>query len=525
MAIIQVKNLSFSYEGSAETVFSGLDFHMDSSWRLGLVGRNGRGKTTLLRLLAGQLQGQGEVLASLPLDYFPMQIARQRPALEALVDAVWPYTACEQQMEELLLEGSPKALAAYGEALSAYLAHDGYSARELLCREAALMGIDPGGLSRPFDSFSPGEQTRLMVAALFMRPGRFLLVDEPTNHLDAPTRDRMAEYLRGKSGFLVVSHDRDFLDSVCDHILGLEKQGARMVAGNYSAYIADKRRQDSLERARRERITQDIARLRGSAREKAAWSDRVEAGKIGQGVYDRGYVGAQSAKMMKRAKAIEGRIARQIGEKEGLLKNLEYTAPITMAPLPHDSPRLLRLDQVSFSFGDREIIPPLDLALAQGERLAIQGPNGSGKTTLLRLIAGDLAPGSGSIWRASGLVISVLPQTSLHLRGTPRELARARGLDQTRFLTFLRKFDLPREAFEQEASLLSLGQRKKVLLSLSLAAPAHLYLWDEPLNDIDPESREQIEEMLEATPATLVFIEHERAFVRKIATRSISLKA
>jgi lincosamide and streptogramin A transport system ATP-binding/permease protein len=117
-----------------------------------------------------------------------------------------------------------------------------------------------------------------------------------------------------------------------------------------------------------------------------------------------------------------------------------------------------------------------------------------------------------------------LPQAGQHLSGTPREIAISRGLDLTRFLMLLRKFDLPQEHFDQDSANLSLGQKKKLLLALSLCEPAHLYLWDEPLNDIDPESREQIEEMLLKTNAALVFIEHERAFVEKIAGKILSLE-
>lgn len=523
LAIIQVRDLHFAYEGGAQPVFSGLSFHMDSSWRLGLVGRNGRGKTTLLRLLAGQLHGQGEILSSLPFDYFPFGVEGARPAGEALIDTLAPYTRWEEQMAACLSQPTPGSLAHYGEVEEQYARADGYRVRDSLAREAALLGIPPEALVRPFASFSPGEQTRLKLAALFLRPNRFLLIDEPTNHLDEDGRALIASYLSRKSGFLTVSHDRGFLDRVCDHILALEKQGARVVGGNYSAYRENKRLQDEYERDQRDRILSDIGRLQQSAREKAAWSDRVEASKIGEHAYDRGAIGHKAARMMKRAKAIETRVAQQIEEKEKLLKNLEYTAPLNLRPLYSRSPLLLRLEEVCFSYGGPPLIEGLSLTLAPGERLALTGRNGAGKTTLLRLMSGALTPQSGRVWRPRDLVLSQLPQTAAGLSGTPRDLALLRGLDLTLFFTLLRKFDLPQELFERDITGFSLGQKKKALMALSLAQEAHLYLWDEPLNDIDPESREQIEDLLLGTGATLVFIEHERAFIDKVATRELRL--
>ena len=524
MSVIQIDQLSFTYPGGLTPVFQGLSLQLDSAWRLGLAGRNGRGKTTLLRLLAGELRGTGRVISAVSFDLFPFKADLQRDAESALIDSLAPFTRWEEEMAACLGTETDKALTRYGEIQQRYAAENGYAIRGLLAREAALLGLDPAELSRPLASFSPGERVRLMMAALFLRANRFLLIDEPTNHLDMAGGERMARYLSGKSGFLVVSHDRSFLDAACDHILALEKSGARVVGGNYSAYRENKRRQDDYERAENTRIQKDIRRLRASAREKANWSNRVEATKIGRGVSDRGYVGAQSARMMKRSLAIRARIEKQAQEQEKLLKNLEYTADTTLPGIRHRSPVLLRLEKAGFRYGQRALFENLDLLIRPGDRLALTGPNGAGKTTLLRLLKGELSPSSGAVWRPQGLAVSYLPQTSLSLSGTPREIASRRGLDLTRLFMLLRKFDLPQEHFDQDSAGFSLGQKKKLLLALSLAEPAHLYLWDEPLNDIDPESREQIEEMLlAAEDAAVVFIEHERAFVDRVATETLSL--
>lgn len=523
MSVIQINHLSFTYDGGLMPVFTDLTLRLDSAWRLGLVGRNGRGKTTLMRLLKGELQGTGQIISAVDFDLFPFHLDLSRDAQSALIDSLAPYTTWEAEMANCLAAGTPEALNQYGDIQARYMAENGYAIRSLLAKEAALLGLEPEALGRPLSSFSPGERVRLMMAALFLRKNRFLLIDEPTNHLDMAGRERMAQYLSGKSGFLVASHDRSFLDIACNHILALEKEGARVVNGNYSTYRENKQRQDDYERAENERIHKDLRRLRASARETANWSDKIEATKIGQGVSDRGFVGAQSARMMKRSLAIQGRIERQAQEQESLLKNLEYTAPITLPVLQHKSQVLLRLEKAGFSYEKRPLFENLDLVVKPGDRLAITGPNGAGKTTLLKVLKGDLTPTAGSAWRPQRLVISWLPQTSQHLTGTPREIAARRGLDLTRLLTMLRKFDLPREHFDQDSAGFSLGQKKKLLLAMSLSQPAHLYLWDEPLNDIDPESREQIEDMLLSTEAALVFIEHERAFVEKVASQILPI--
>lgn len=525
MASIQVQGLHFTYPGSYAPVFSDVSFTMDTDWRLGLVGRNGRGKTTLIRLLAGELQGRGSILSgSIQFDRFPFEAGEGGTALDVLRDAVAPFARWEGEMARLLALGDTDSLRQWGEIEHRYSAQDGYVIDSLIEREAGLMGIEAAQLARPFDSFSPGERTRLLLSALFLRKNRFLLIDEPTNHLDMQGRDIVAQYLAGKRGFLLVSHDRAFLDRSVDHILARQKNSVRVEQGNYSTYRRNKQQQDDHERNQNERLQKDIRRLTESGREKAQWSDRVEATKIGQGVSDRGFVGAASARMMKRSLAIQQRIDRRIEEKESLLKELERADPIHLQPLLHPARVLLTVRSMHFAYPDGPaLIQGLSLTVAQGQRLALTGGNGAGKSTLLKLLAGQLTPQAGGISRPQDLVISTLPQETGSLVGTPRALAGQWGLPTDHFFTLLRKFDFPREAFERDARGFSLGQQKKLLLAASMALPAHLYLWDEPLNYIDLESREQIEDMLTDTQATMVFVEHDRHFVEQVATDVLAL--
>lgn len=524
MSIIQVQNLSFTYPGSYEPVFADLSFTMDTSWRLGLVGRNGRGKTTLMRLLTGELTGSGQILSSVRFDLFPMETDENRSALDCMKGVIAPFEQWEKQMDELLADGGREALAAWGEIEQRYAAQDGYIINELIEREAERMEIDHGELSRPMKSFSPGERTRLLLAAMFLRRNRFLLIDEPTNHLDMAGREIVARYLRGKQGFIVVSHDRWFLDQSVDHIMALQKTGVQIEKGSYSSYRANKALRDQFELEQNERLEGDIRRLKETAREKAEWSDRVEATKIGYGPTDRGRIGHLAAKMMKRSLAIRTRIEREIEEKEALLNDLEFASALTLHPMEHPSKVLMRMSDVSAGYGGKVVFEHVSFELEQGDRLLIAGPNGAGKSTMIKLILGQLQPMSGRFTCASNLKISYMPQLADTLHGTPAELAAREGLRADYFLMLLRKLDFRREAFERDMSGYSMGQRKKVLLAASLSKPAHLYIWDEPLNYIDLESREQIEGMLTASEATMIFVEHDQVFAGNIARKTVRLR-
>jgi len=523
MSIIQIRNLSYTYPGAYTPVFSGLDFTMDSTWRLGLVGRNGRGKTTLIRLLLGEVSGSGQIISSVSFDSFPYACTGSESALTNMRRAIGPLDEWEAEMERLIADGSETAIAKWGEIEAEYRRADGYSINELLGREASKLGIDPGQLSRPFASFSPGEQTRLQLAALFLRKDSFLLIDEPTNHLDMPGRELVSQYLQGKQGFLLVSHDRAFLDKAVDHIAALEKTGMRIEQGNYSAYRENKRLRDDFEIAKNARLEGEIKRLRQTAREKAEWSDKVEATKIGSGPTDRGRIGHLAAKAMKRSLSIRTRIDREIEEKEGLLKDIEYASPLRLRPLDPQGEYCMRLIDVSAGYDGRAVLSGLTLDIRPGERIAVVGPNGAGKSTLLRLILGEIKPMSGSVSRAGGLIVSYMPQLPPMPDKTPLQIAKDEGLQPDFLLMLLRKLDLPRESFERSVRSFSLGQQKKVLLAASMARSAHLYIWDEPLNYMDAESREQIEQMALSSGAAMLLVEHDRAFVENVATQTVRL--
>ncbi len=487
MSQIMVSDLTFHYEGSYDNVFEHTSFSIDTDWKLGLIGRNGRGKTTFLKLLMGEYAYDGTISSSVAFDYFPCPVPDPSLTTEAVFSVV---------------ADAP---------------------RWRLEKELNLLEVDPGALNRAFSTLSPGEQTKVLLAALFSRGGRFLLIDEPTNHLDMEARAVVSRYLEGKRGFILVSHDRAFLDGCIDHVLSINRAGIEVQHGNFTSWEENRRRQDHFEHAENERLTQQIGALHAAARRTTEWSDRLERTKIGEHAGDRGFIGAQSARMMKRAKATERRRENAAKEKEKLLKNIERSDVLKITPLRHHADILAESVDLSIEYGERTVCGPLDFVLRRGERVALTGRNGSGKSSLVKLLAGKPVPHTGQLRLASGLIVSYIPQDTSFLSGTVLDYAQTCGLDETLFLTILRKLDFPREQFEKDMRAFSGGQKKKALLAKSLAQRAHLYVWDEPLNFVDVLSRMQVRDLLLESKPTMLLVEHDRAFINEVVTRRIPL--
>lgn len=495
MSLIDVSDLSFAYDGEYDYIFKNVSFQLDTDWRLGFTGRNGRGKTTFLKLLMGEYEYQGTISASVDFEYFP-----------------YPVPDPDADTEEALAAVCPDA--------------HGWKLR----RELGKLGVDEGVLYRPFSTLSNGERTKALLAALFLRENAFLLIDEPTNHLDMQGRELVSAYLARKMGYILVSHDRAFLDGCADHILSINRANIEVCRGNFSTWWENKRRLDSFELEENDRLKKEIKRLKQTAHEKADWSDTAERRKTG---IDRRKVdnvkgwrplqGARSRKQMSRAKAIQTRQQRAVEEKSRLLKNIETAEDLKITQLDYPSPRLLLLRDVTVDYGGGPVCPPVSLTLERGDRVAVQGPNGAGKSSLLNLVCGQDLPYTGTFERGGGLVISRVPQDVSGLAGSLRDYAAAAGIDPSLFLAILRKLDFERSQFEKDMSVFSAGQKKKAALARSLCERAHLHVWDEPLNYIDVLSRMQIETLLLQFRPTILFVEHDRAFCEKIATKTVEL--
>lgn len=524
MAKISVSDLTFCYEGSSDNIFEQVSFSIDTDWKLGFIGRNGKGKTTFLNLLLGKYEYRGNIQTSTAFDYFPYQIKKEQ------------LTRC---MSDFLEE----------------LAPDCEEWRVIMELEKMKMSAEL--LYRPFGTLSHGERTRVMLAILFSRDNYFLLIDEPTNHLDQASREIVKEYLRHKKGFLLVSHDRDLLDACVDHILVLNRVTIEVQKGNFSSWWENKERKDAFQMAENEKHRKEIGKLKKAAERTRDWADRNESTKIGYDPvkeHDRGngtrpYIGAKTKKMQNRVKQMEERIGREIEEKEGLLQDIENPADLKIMPLKHHKDVLVRAEKYGLAYGEHILLQDFDLELHQGERVLLRGANGCGKSSLIKAVlrangrtkSGESGSGSqtaeagadsetgntlresGVLWTAGGLRISYIDQDTSFLQGNLTDYCKKEDLDESLLKAILRQLDLERRQLGGRMEEFSEGQKKKVLIAASLLKQAHLYIWDEPLNYIDIFSRIQIENLLLRYQPTMLFVEHDIRFQEKIADRVVEL--
>ncbi len=562
MSQINVSNLTFCYEGSFDNIFENVSFVIDTDWKLGFIGRNGKGKTTFLNLLMGRqskgAQGtrlaeqnfekgktgqtyeyQGHISSSTVFDYFPYRITETQTG------------QCGAEFIDELKHGC--------------------ELWRVIC-ELEKLHLEADVLYRPFRMLSHGERTKVMLAVLFSGDNDFLLIDEPTNHLDQESRDIVKEYLQQKKGFILVSHDRDLLDACIDHVLVLNRCSIEVQAGNFSTWWENKSRMDMFHEAENEKHRKEIRRLNKAAEKTREWADKSEATKIGydpvkehdRSMGTRAYIGSKTKKMQSRRMQMEKRITDEIEQKEGLLQDIERPVPLKIMPMQHHKEVIIsardyaiayRLEgtQTAEAGNFREVFSHLNFELRRGERLFLHGENGCGKSSLIKAVlaqndrsaqqqtmpAGDgdkeqndrnrrasmpdTMKESGELSVASGLVISYINQDTSHLRGSLKEYGKVNGLDESLFFAILRQLDLERVQFTKKMEDYSEGQKKKVLIAASLLKPAHVYIWDEPLNYIDVFSRMQIEKLILDYKPTMLIVEHDVRFREKIATGVVEI--
>ncbi len=485
MALINISQLTFSYDSSFEDIFHNVSFQIDTNWKLGFIGRNGRGKTTFLKLLMKEYEYKGTISSDVEFDYFPFSI--EDDLTINIIEEMLPNIEHWQ-----------------------------------IYKEFSLLDIPDESLYQMFYTLSKGEQTKIMLAILFLKEHHFLLIDEPTNHLDMKGRQIVSDYLNKKSGFILISHDRTFLDGCIDHVLSINKANIEVQNGNYSTWKQNKDYQDHHELDENHRLKKEIKRLNAAAKRTSQWSDAIESTKIGQHAADRGFIGHKAAKMMKRSKSIEKRRNDQLKEKERLLKNIDEAEALALHPLTFHSNPFIYVDHLDIYY-DRPILQNISFNVNNGDRIALIGKNGCGKSSIIKLILGQDIPHSGTVVVKNQLKISYVSQDTNYLKGNLKDYAIEHGIDESLFKAILRKLDFSRLQFEKNIEEFSAGQKKKVLLASSLCEQAHVYIWDEPLNYIDVLSRIQIENLILDYKPTMIFVEHDAAFVDKIATKRIKL--
>ncbi|MCI8870459.1 MAG: ABC-F family ATP-binding cassette domain-containing protein [Lawsonibacter sp.] len=511
MIDISVSNLVKEFE-VGKKILDGLTFQVDSGERVGLLGPNGCGKTTLLRILTGALgcdEGEAVIAPGKRLGLISqIPVYPAGYAVEDVLDAAFrPLRDMEEEMTRLSArmaegESDPALLARYDKLSAAFQAGGGYETDTRKNKVANGLSISPAMREQMFDRLSGGEKTRVNLARLILEDTDILLLDEPTNHLDLRATEWLEEYLeKFKGTVLTVSHDRWFLDRVVDRVIEIQEGKAEFYSGNYSFYAVEKERRYEERLRRYEKEQAKINQLEKAAEQLRVWA----------------YSG--NDKIFKRAQSMEKRIERMRTTDR---PKKERGMSVRFGEREFRGDEVLTVKGLSKSFGDRTLFGGVDLEVAGGERIALIGDNGTGKSTLIKILLGEENADGGRLRMGPTVKAGYLPQ---HVRFDHPE----RSLLDTMLYDLdctaqtarnrLASFKFRGEDVFKPVSALSGGEQSRLRLCMLMDEKINLLILDEPTNHLDIQSREWIEEAVEEYEGCLLFVSHDRYFIDRFAGR------
>jgi ATP-binding cassette subfamily F protein 3 len=495
-----------------QILFEGLSWLLPGGARIGLVGPNGAGKTTLLRLLAALDEPDAGTInrpRGFQVGYLPQEVETigEETVLASVLDGAPELRQLEEEIQQL--EARLAALRpedaegaelthAYGETRHRFEALGGDLAEARARAVLTGLGVPKARFGEPLALLSGGWRMRVVLARLLLASPDLLLLDEPTNHLDLDAIDWLEHFLDGFSGtFVVVSHDRYFLNRMVGQVAELERGRLTLFTGNYDRYLEEKAARD--------------ARQEKAAKEQAREVARVER-----------FVERFRYKATK---------ARQVQERLRALSKVErIEAPSRAArirfgfpPAPRSGDVVVRVEGLVKEYGEIAVYTGCDLRLRRGDRVALVGPNGSGKSTLLKLLAGQVPPDEGTVALGENVHVRSFAQHQLEAldpRATVlEELEKeAEPGARQRLRNLLGRFLFSGDDIDKKVGNLSGGEKARLALARMLIRPANLLLLDEPTNHLDLRSREVLEEALDDYDGTLVVVSHDRYFINRIAT-------
>ena len=512
MIEIQVNNLVKSFE-VGKNVLDGLTFQVDQGERVGLLGRNGAGKTTLFKILTGELDydegsvviGQGRRVGLIsqipvyPAGYTVEDVLRSAfSRLESLAEEM---RALEARMAAG--ESDPAILKRYGTLSERFEAFGGYDTDVAVNKIANGLSIPDAQRQQLFDSLSGGEKTRVNLGRLILEDTDILLLDEPTNHLDLHATEWLEEYIRGFHGTVVtISHDRYFLDRTVTRVIEIQDGKAEFYSGNYSFYAVEKERRYQERMKQYEKEQAKIQQLEKAAEQLRVWA----------------FMGMD--KTYRRAISMEKRIERMRTTSKPT-KARKMDARFSSAEFHGDE--VLGIRNVSKSYGDKKLFENISLKVEGGERIALIGDNGTGKSTLIKMIVGELYPDDGRIKTGPQVKEAYLPQIVRFDHPdwnlVENMMAAKRGLSAQSARNRLAAYDFRGEDVFKPVSVLSGGEQSRLRLCMLMDDEINFLILDEPTNHLDIDSREWIEEAVEAYDGTLLFVSHDRYFINRFATR------
>jgi ATPase subunit of ABC transporter with duplicated ATPase domains len=522
----------------ARHILTGVDLAVDPGQRIGLVGPNGVGKSTLLRVVAGQLQPDaGRVTlapASANVGYLPQEPERADETVREHLERRTGVAAAGAALDATtaaMAAGDPDAGDAYSDALDRWLALGAADFDSRVADVWADLGLPARLLDERLPSLSGGEAARVGLAALFLARFDVFLLDEPTNDLDLDGLARLEKFVVGlNAGCVIVSHDRTFLQRTITHVVEIDEfsHQATRYAGGWDVYLHerdlarqharaayeeyDAKRSSLAGRAQRERewATQGLSK----AKKKPSDNDKnIKSFKINQSEQLAGKA-ARTDKMMERLEVVEEpreawQLRMQLAEVE---RSGDVVARLQQAVVQRDTFRL----------------GPIDLQIGHGERVVIEGPNGSGKSTLLAALLGETPLTSGIQWRGPGVVVGRLEQARQQLTDQPTVLAgfmAATGMLVPEARTLLAKFGIAAEHVNRPAESLSPGERTRLVLALLMAKGSNCIVLDEPTNHLDMPAIEQLEQALDTFSGTVLLVSHDRELLTNVRrTRTLVLR-
>ena len=511
MIDISVSGLVKEFEVGSK-ILDGLTFQVDTGERVGLLGPNGCGKTTLLRILTGVVDyDEGEVMIApgkrLGL-ISQIPVYPQGYTVEDVIDTAFaPLHKMEEEMAALAGrmadgESDPAILSRYDKLTAAFQAGGGYETDTNKNKVCNGLSIPQAMREQPFDKLSGGEKTRVNLARLILEDTDILLLDEPTNHLDLRATEWLEEYLeKFKGTVLTVSHDRYFLDKVVDRVIEIQNGKAEFYSGNYSFYAVEKERRYEEKLRQYEKEQAKIQQLEKAAEQLRIWA----------------YSG--NDKTFKRAQSMEKRIEKMRSTDR---PKKERKMEVRFGEREFRGDEVLTIKNLKKSFGARTLFSDVNLEVAGGERIALLGDNGTGKSTLIKILMGEEEPDSGKLRLGPTVKIGYLPQI-IHFDHPERSLVDTMiyDLDCTAQTARnrLASFKFRGEDVFKSVSTLSGGEQSRLRLCMLMDSQINLLILDEPTNHLDIQSREWIEEAVEEYEGNLLFVSHDRYFIDRFATR------
>jgi ATP-binding cassette, subfamily F, member 3 len=533
--LAQLTNVSLSFPD--KKVLEDVSLTVYPGDRISLVGENGAGKTSLFRLLKGRLNpDSGEVsfargvrIGYLEQDFAAVDEDPERTCMDAALEPFGPLIALERDIERLSFElakageEASEFLAELGEAQHRFEVSGGYEFRARTESTLAGLGLPEALWERGVSELSAGQRVRLALARLLLEEHDLVLFDEPTNHLDLPAREWLEKHLAGMdAAYVVASHDRRFLDAVSTKVAHLDRGELSVYPGDYTAF---RRQLDQAEQEgwRRYEKDQKLAKkLRRQAQDYQRWSDAGEKKK--RGAADKGFMGHKAAKLMKRSLAARRRM-EEAAENARTEKPFEKNAvKIEFGSTKGRS--LVRAEDLVVGYSERQALTgKLSFEVTAGDRVAVLGPNGSGKTALLRTVLGEIPALSGDLRLAPSAKVGYFDQDtrSVPPEDTALEAVSRTGRDETLVRTVMGRMGVRRGTVNKEAAKLSSGERAKVVMAGVILGDNNLLVLDEPTNYLDIETQDVLLEALEDFPGGVLFVSHDRYFVERLATETLTL--